>query len=65
MFFVALLLFSFKDETKRIRIAVGVASGMVVVLIGFCIINCWDSSIRDSEKDELKDIISEEDIDAA
>jgi L-lactate permease len=65
VFFVALLLFSFKKETKGIRIAVGVASGMVVILIVFCIVNCWDSSIRNSEKDELKDIISEEDVHAA
>lgn len=65
MFFVALLLFSFKDETKGIRIAVGVSSGMVVILIGCCILNCWDTSIRDSEKDELRDIKSEQYIHAA
>ena len=65
VFFVSLLIFSFKKEKKGIWIAVGVPSGMVVILIVFCIANCWDSSIRNSEKDELKDIISEEDMHAA
>ena len=65
VFFVSLLIFSFKKEKRGIWIAVGVPSGMVVILIVFCIVNCWDSSIRNSEKDELKDIISEEDMHAA
>ena len=59
VFFVALLLFCFQNETKSIWISVGVASGIVVVLIIWCIVNCWDSSIRDSERDELRDLLSE------
>jgi len=60
MFFVALLIFCFQNETKSIRISVGVASGIVVVLIIWCIVNCWDSSLGDSERDELRDILSED-----
>ena len=59
VFFVALLSLCFQNEKKSIRISVGVAFGIVVVLIFWCIVNCWDSSIRDSERDELKDLLSE------
>jgi hypothetical protein len=59
VFFVALLLFSFQNETIGIRITVGLASGAVVILIIWCIVNCWDSSIGDSERDELIVILPE------
>jgi hypothetical protein len=62
VFFVALLLFSLRNETKGIRIPVGVSSGIVIVLIICCILNCWDSSIRESERDELRFILSEEEM---
>ena len=58
-FFVALLLFSFQNEMTRIRIPVGVASGIVVVLIIWCIVHCWDSSLGDSEREELIVILPE------
>ena len=58
-FFVALLLFSFQNEMTRIRVPMGVASGIVVVLIIWCIVNCWDSSLGDSEREELIVILPE------
>jgi hypothetical protein len=60
VFFVALLLFAFQNATTAIRASVGVASGIVTILITWCIVNSWDSSISDSERDELRDIISED-----
>ena len=54
-FFVALLLFSFQKMKKAICISVGIAGGVVTVLIFWCIINSWDSGNEDSENDELID----------
>jgi hypothetical protein len=54
-FFVALLLFSFQKMRKAICISVGIAAGVVTVLICWCIINSWDSGDEDSENDELID----------
>jgi len=61
VFFVALLLFSFQDATTHIRTCVGAASGIVTILIIWCIINCWDSDSGKSEKNGVIDIPSEED----
>ena len=60
VFFVALLLFSLQNATAHIRAWVGAASGVVTILITWCIINSWDSDSCDSERDELIDIISED-----
>ena len=59
VFFVAVLLFSFRNEMMRIWIPVGIASGIVVALVIWCIVNCWDSSIGDSEREELMVILPE------
>ena len=59
VFFIALLLFSFEKTTAHIRAWVGAASGIVTILIIWCIINSWDSDSCDSERDELIDVISE------
>ena len=60
-FFVALLLFTFKNATTNIRVSVGAASGFVAILIIWCIINFWDSGIdSESERDELISIPSED-----
>lgn len=56
-FFVALLLFSFQNAKTDIRVSLGVASGIVTILITWCIINSWDSSISDSESDKLVDVL--------
>jgi predicted tellurium resistance membrane protein TerC len=61
VFFVALLLFSLQDATTHIRTCVGAASGIVTILIIWCIINCWDSDSGKSEKNGVIDIPSEED----
>ena len=60
MFFIALLLFSFWKTTARIQASVGVASGIVAILIIWCIINSWESDKGDSEKDGIVDILSED-----
>ena len=60
VFFVALLLFSFKKTDTRIWASVGAASGIVTILIIWCIINSWESDSGDSERDEVIDIISED-----
>ena len=57
VFFVALLLFSFQDMKTDIRVSLGAASGIVTILITWCIINSWDSSISDSESDKLIDVL--------
>ncbi len=59
-FFVALLLFSFRNATTHIRASLGAASGFVTVLIIWCIINFWDSESSDSERDGLIDILPED-----
>ena len=53
-FFVAVLLFSFQNVTAEIRVFVGAASGLVTVLVIFCIVYSWDSGIDNSEMDELE-----------
>jgi hypothetical protein len=60
VFFIALLLFSFQKTTTEIRVLVGVAAGSVTFLVICCIVNCWESSTVDSEKDELRDILPED-----
>jgi hypothetical protein len=60
LFFVALLLFTTHNTTTEIRVSVGVASGIVVFLIICCVVNSWDSGIDDSERDELKDILHQD-----
>ena len=59
VFFVALLLFSFQNATTHVRAWVGAASGVVGILIAWCIINFWESDSGGSERDEVIDIISE------
>ena len=51
-FFVALLIFSFQNTTRRIQITVGIAAGIVSILILLCIINTWD---REEEKEKPVD----------
>jgi hypothetical protein len=60
VFFVALLLFSFEKATAHIQACVGAASGIVTILITWCIINSWESGSGDSERDEVIDILSED-----
>jgi len=60
VFFVALLLFSFQNATTHIRVWVGAASGIVTILIIWCIINSWDSDSGDSERDGVIDILPED-----
>jgi len=42
-FFVALLIFSFQNTSSRIWIPVGIAAGVVAILIIWCIKNTWDT----------------------
>ena len=51
-FFVALLIFSFQNTSRRIWITVGIAAGIVTILILWCIYNTWD---REEEKEEPVD----------
>jgi len=62
VFFVALLLFSFRNTTPHIRAWVGTASGFVIILIVWCIITSWDSDSGDSEWDEMADVVSEDEL---
>jgi hypothetical protein len=41
-FFVALLIFSFQNTSRKIWITVGTAAGIVAILIIWCIQNTWD-----------------------
>ena len=48
-FFVALLIFSFQNTSKKIWIPVGSAAGIVAILIVWCVWNTWDSEEGDEE----------------
>ena len=48
-FFVALLIFSFQNTSKKIWISVGSAAGIVAILIVWCVWNTWDSEEEDEE----------------
>jgi len=48
-FFVALLLFSFRNMPRDIWIPVGTASGIVTFLILWCIANTWDPKEQEDE----------------
>jgi len=50
-FFVALLIFSFQNTSRRIWVPMGIAAGIVTVLIVWCITNTWDSDEREDEPD--------------
>jgi hypothetical protein len=54
-FFAALLLFSCQNMRRSIRVSVGLAAGIVAVLIFWCIVNSWDSGDGHSENDDLID----------
>lgn len=41
-FFVALLIFSFQNTSRKIWISVGAAAGVVVVSMIWCIKNTWE-----------------------
>ena len=58
-FFFALSLFSFQKTRRPIRISVGIAAGIVAVLILLCIVNSWDSGNGESENAELIDYENE------
>jgi hypothetical protein len=58
-FFAALLLLTFRKATTDIRVSVGVASGIVAILITWCIVNFWDLGIADWEGDDTG-IVSED-----
>ncbi len=49
VFFVALLVLSFKDTARKIWISVGTAAGIVTVLIAWCTTNTWDPGEREEE----------------
>ncbi|KAH8998311.1 hypothetical protein EDB86DRAFT_831279 [Lactarius hatsudake] len=48
-FFVALLIFSFQDTSSKIWIAVGIAAGIVIIAVVWCIKNTWDPEKREEE----------------
>ncbi|KAI9443655.1 hypothetical protein BJY52DRAFT_1157174 [Lactarius psammicola] len=48
-FFVALLIFSFQNTSRRIWIPVGTAAGIVTILMIWCIGNTWDPEERGEE----------------
>ena len=50
-FFVALLIFSFQNMSRKTWIPVGIAAGIVTVLIIWCIVNTWDQEEREEEPD--------------
>lgn len=60
VFFVALLLFSFQNATTHIRASVAATAGFVTILILWCIISCWESDSGDSERDEIVDILPDD-----
>jgi hypothetical protein len=50
-FFIALLMFSFQNMSRKIWIPVGIAAGIVTVLVVWCISNTWDPEERGEESD--------------
>jgi len=48
-FFVALLIFSFQNTSRKIWIPVGTAAGIVAILIVWCIWNTWDQEEEEEE----------------
>ncbi|KAH9032507.1 hypothetical protein EDB84DRAFT_1490726 [Lactarius hengduanensis] len=48
-FFVALMIFSFQDTSRKIWIAVGIAAGIVIITVVWCIKNTWDPEEREEE----------------
>ncbi|KAH9005403.1 hypothetical protein EDB86DRAFT_2825063 [Lactarius hatsudake] len=54
-FFVALLIFSFQDTSMRIWIPVGIAAGIITILIVWCIGNTWDPEEREDKPVDWSD----------
>ena len=54
-FFVALLIFSFQNTSKKIWISVGSAAGIVAILIVWCVSNTWDPGEEEEEPIEWQD----------
>jgi len=48
-FFVALLIFSFQNTSKKIWITVGTAAGIVTILIVCCVKNTWEPEEQEEE----------------
>ncbi|KAF8274370.1 hypothetical protein EI94DRAFT_679057 [Lactarius quietus] len=48
-FFAALLMFSFQDTSRIIRIPVGAAAGVVAISMIWCIKNTWDQEEKEEE----------------
>ncbi|KAI9446012.1 hypothetical protein H4582DRAFT_521553 [Lactarius indigo] len=46
-FFVALLIFTFEGTSRKIWIAVGIAAGIVIITMVWCIKNTWDPEERE------------------
>ncbi|KAF8261059.1 hypothetical protein EI94DRAFT_1746850, partial [Lactarius quietus] len=48
-FFVALSIVSFQNMPRKIRIPVGIAAGVVIISLVWCVMNTWDPEEREEE----------------